>query len=187
MTKFELLGVCSARKCEQLVTQADAEDRIFAKQFTDHVNRVRYVFRVPRAVGQLNSVRVQATNLFCCHIVWHNNDVAAAFVKFAQESRFSHHNRQARYALLSRAVVDIALRRSHGTWSRSSATVVAPIISCSSSTCFDACCKNSLHCAVVTESAVNMRVSMSLIPTMPYSLSRLIYVYCARQLLGIGS
>ncbi|MNE75258.1 hypothetical protein D3C81_1604140 [compost metagenome] len=57
MTELQLFSICAACKSEQLVTKANAEDWILAKQLGDHFNCVRNILRVPRAVRELNSIR----------------------------------------------------------------------------------------------------------------------------------
>ena len=78
MAEFQLRRVRAASERKQLVAKADAEDRIFAQQLLNHRYGMRYVLRVPRAVGQLNAVRIKAANLVGCRVMRHDDDVAAA-------------------------------------------------------------------------------------------------------------
>ena len=50
VAKFQFECFSTKGQAQKLVTQADAEDRFFAHQLTDRLNRIRHALRVARAV-----------------------------------------------------------------------------------------------------------------------------------------
>ncbi|MNZ97711.1 hypothetical protein D3C78_1169640 [compost metagenome] len=86
MTELQLLSICSASERQQLVTQTNSEDRILTKQLGDHFNSVGNILRVPRAVGQLNSVWAQTADFISRCVVRHNYNVTISFIQFTQDT-----------------------------------------------------------------------------------------------------
>ncbi|MNN89758.1 hypothetical protein D3C81_2076150 [compost metagenome] len=90
------------------MAQADAEDRIFTEQLGDRLHRIRHILRVPRAVRQLDTIGVQTADFVRCHIMRHNNHVAAAAVQLAQDTRLRAVVNQHDPFLVSRAAVGLS-------------------------------------------------------------------------------
>ena len=59
MTKLELERLCTTCKRQQLVAQADTEDRLFAKHIANRVLSVGQRLWIPRAIAQKHSIRIK--------------------------------------------------------------------------------------------------------------------------------
>ena len=46
------------------------------------------IFRVPRAVGQLNAIWVQTTNLISSYVMWHDNNITSTVIQLTQNTSF---------------------------------------------------------------------------------------------------
>src|SRR5579875_699727 len=64
MTEAELVSPAAQREAEDLMTQANPENRLAAEEFCDRRARVRYRRGIGGAIGKKNPVRIERHNLF---------------------------------------------------------------------------------------------------------------------------
>ena len=63
VAKFQFIGLGAVSQAQNLVPQADAEDRFLAQQFANRINNSFDSGRVTGAVGKENAVRIHCHNL----------------------------------------------------------------------------------------------------------------------------
>ena len=85
MTELELGGPAAQGQAQDLMAQADAENRLLAEQLAHGVHRVADWLRVARAVGQEDSVRVPGQDFFRRGGGREDLELAAGFVERAQD------------------------------------------------------------------------------------------------------
>ena len=64
MPELQLVGLALQRQSNQLVPQADAEDRHPSRHIPDRLLRVHHRIRIARTIGEKHSVRLQRQHVF---------------------------------------------------------------------------------------------------------------------------
>ena len=60
MAKFEFIGSATQGEAQNLVSQTDPEDRPFPDELPGGLNQVHHSLRVPRAIADKDTIRIQA-------------------------------------------------------------------------------------------------------------------------------
>ena len=78
MSEFQLVRLAAQREAEQLVAQADAEDRLLADQLADVADLRHQRLRIARTVGEKNSVGFERQHVLRAGQRRHHRDAAPA-------------------------------------------------------------------------------------------------------------
>src|SRR5712691_3982029 len=84
MSEFQLVGLAAERDTDELMSKADAEDRLATHQATDVVHCVSARLGIAGTVRQEHAIRLQREHIFCCGLRRHYSDLAAFTAQLAQ-------------------------------------------------------------------------------------------------------
>src|SRR6267378_6929108 len=88
MPKFQFERSPAKGKTEHLMTKTNCEDRLATNQTADCLVGVRQCFRISRAVGQKNAIRVKCEHFFGCGCGRDNGNAESALPERSQNVTF---------------------------------------------------------------------------------------------------
>src|SRR3954470_956536 len=88
MAELELVGLASQREPQNLVAEADAEDRRFAHQLANLLSLMREGLGIAGSVRKEHAVGLQGEDILGRSACWNHRDVAAGMHEAAQDVAF---------------------------------------------------------------------------------------------------
>ena len=85
VTEFQLISLGTISERQDLMAQANAEDRAGAAKCFHGFDRLRHIRGISGAVGDHDPIRIQGSNDLWGSFPWHDRDITSAPVKRAQD------------------------------------------------------------------------------------------------------